>query len=148
MSPKKSILFIAALILAVAGMAFYTKGVIEEKMKFYPEKVFTAAFDEPFNRATEFEGKRVDGTQYEAYLRFKYPHEAKPLNESQYKTAWVGEAQSWFQAKYPGHPGLQEINRLKFRKRIANDRVTVTNEWLIYNPRTDDHYYRIWGTAR
>ena len=81
-------------------------------------------------------------------MRFKYPHEAKPLNESQWKTAWVGEAQAWFENKYHGHPGLQEINRLKFRKRIVNDRVTVTNEWLIYNPRTDDHYYRIWGTAR
>lgn len=148
MSSKQLILVIGLIILAVGGMGFYTKNVIEGKMKFYPDKLFESAFDEPFNRATDFDGKREEGSQYEAYLRFKYPHEAKPLHESQWKTTWVGEARDWFERRYPKHPGLQEINRLKFRKRTLNETATVTNEWLIYNPRTDDHFYRIWGTMR
>lgn len=148
MSSKQLVLVIGLAVLVLAGMGFYTKGVIDNKMKFYPDKLFEQAFDEPFNRATDFSGKREDGSTYEAYLHFKYPHEAKPLHESEWKTTWVGEARDWFDARYPGHAGLKEINRLKFRKRTLNETATVTNEWLIYNPRTDDHFYRIWGTIR
>jgi hypothetical protein len=70
------------------------------------------------------------------------------MHESEYKQTWVGEARDWFERKFPEHAGLKEINRLKFRKRTYNDANAVTNEWLIYNPRTDDHFYRIWGTGR
>ena len=148
MSSKQLVLVIGLVILALAGMGVYTKNVIEEKMKFYPDRLFTAAFDEPFARATDFSGKRDEGTQYQAYLHFKYPHEAKPMHESEYKTSWVAEARDWFAERYPNHPGLQEINRLKFRKRTFNDNIGTTNEWIIYNPRTDDHFYRVWGTSR
>lgn len=122
--------------------------VISNKMKFEPSKVFTEAFDEPFERAEKVDATREDGVSYSVYMHFKYPHECKPKNESQYQEQWCGAARDWFNQKYPNDPGLQEINRLRFRKRTFNDMTTVTNEWILYNPRTDDHYYRIWGTGR
>lgn len=148
MSSKQLMVVIGLVVLAVAGMAFYTKNVLEAKLKFYPDKLFESAFEEPYSRATDFQGVREEGNNYQAYLHFKYPHEAKPMHESEYNQSWVGEAHDWFSRKFPNHPGLTEINRLKFRKRTFNDATSVTNEWLIYNPRTDDHYYRVWGTGR
>ena len=145
---KKLIGLIFLVVVFVGGLAWYSQVVISRRMKFEPVKVFTDAFDEPVERAEGLVGTKDEGAGYGAYLHFKYPHEAKPKNESQYQTVWCAEAHDWFEQKYPGDPGLQEINRLKFRKRTLNQETAVTNEWLLYNPRTDDHYYRIWGTGR
>ena len=146
---SKQAVGITILVIAfVGGLIWYSQNVMTNKWKFVPEKAFTDAFDEPFDRAENLEATREDGMSYSVYMHFKYPHECKPKNESQYQTVWCAEARDWFDKKYPNHPGLQEINRLKFRKRTFNDATTVTNEWLLYNPRTDDHFYRIWGTSR
>lgn len=146
---SKQVLGIIVLVVAfVGGLVWYSQNVLTNKWKFVPQTVFETAFDEPFNRAEKLVATKEDAINYSVYMHFKYPHECKPKNESQYQTQWCAEARDWFNAKYPNDPGLQEINRLKFRKRTFNDTTTVTNEWLLYNPRTDDHYYRIWGTSR
>lgn len=126
----------------------YMSNVYAERNRFTPEKIFKKAFDEDVLRAEHLEGTKDDSTQYDVRLHFKYPHEPKPFNESEYKTGWFMEARNWFNERYPNEKALQEMDFLKFKQRQKNETTLVTNEWILYNPHTDDVYYRVFGTAR
>jgi hypothetical protein len=128
---QNKILAVVGIIALFAGLIWYTTGAMTSKYKFDPKKYFLAAFDEDFDR-----------------MHFKYPHEAKMKHESDFKTGWVAEAAQWFSTRVPDAKGLQDIAHIKFRRRIDNQSAQVTNEWIIYNPRTDEHFYRTWGTSR
>lgn len=127
---------------------FYCFNVYKDRNAFSPEKIFEAAFDESVLRAENLTGVKDESTQYDVRLHFKYPHEPIPKNNAEYKTAWCNEARNYFNAVFPNEKPLQEMQFLKFKKRLHNDTTMVTNEWLLYNPHTDDVYYRIFGTAR
>jgi hypothetical protein len=147
-SSKQIILIVVALVAILGAMGFYTTNVISNKMRFEPAKLFADAFDEPVNRAEGLVANKDDSGTYNFWMHFKYPHEAKLKHEEEFQQAMVEEARPWFDAKYPGEKALQELNFLKLKRRTFNDATSVTNEWLLYNPHTDDHYYRLWGTNR
>ena len=130
------------------GLIYYTTGAMTSKYKFDPEKAFNTAFDEDFKRIDgPLEIKKSD-TDYDIWMHFRYPHEAKMQHESEFKPAWVAEAAQWFSSRVKDPKGLQDISHIKFRRRQDNQATLVTNEWIIYNPRTDEHFYRTWGTSR
>jgi hypothetical protein len=149
---KKNILFaILGVIALFGGLIYYTTGAMVNKYKFDPNKAFSQAFDEDPSRIEGPLDIKVseDGT-YDVWMHFRYPHEAKMQHEADFKPGWVGEAGSWFSRNMPPDKidGLKDINHIKFRRRIDNQTTMATSEWIIYNPRTDEHFYRTWGTPR
>jgi hypothetical protein len=150
-SNQNKLLAIAAVVALFGGLIYYTTGAMTSKFKFDPDKAFKTAFDEDPARV---EGplfiKKADDGSYDMWMHFKYPHEAKMKHEAEFKPAFAAETASWFSRHLPpgDDKGLQDINHIKFRRRIDNQNVDVTNEWIIYNPRTDEHFYRTWGTQR
>ncbi|MBS1995316.1 MAG: hypothetical protein JSS86_03355 [Cyanobacteria bacterium SZAS LIN-2] len=149
MSKKNTILAILGVVVLFGGLLYYTTTAMTSKYKFDPNKAFTTAFDEDPLR---IEGPLVvtpsDNGNYDTWMYFRYPHEAKMQHESEFQTAWCAEAAAWFSSRVKDPSGLKDINHIKFRRRIDNQATIVTNEWIIYNPRTDEHFYRTWGTAR
>jgi hypothetical protein len=145
---QNKILAVVGIIALFAGLIWYTTGAMTSKYKFDPKKYFLAAFDEDFDRIEGPLDIKASDDAYDVWMHFKYPHEAKMKHESDFKTGWVAEAAQWFSTRVPDAKGLQDIAHIKFRRRIDNQSAQVTNEWIIYNPRTDEHFYRTWGTSR
>jgi hypothetical protein len=146
---KKNIIWAVIGVIALfGGLIYYTTGALTSKYKFDPNKAFLQAFaEDPARIEGPLEQKQSDDV-YDSWMHFRYPHEAKMLHESDFKPGWSAEAAQWFSTRVADPSGLKDINHIKFRRRIDNQATTVTNEWIIYNPRTDEHFYRTWGTAR
>jgi hypothetical protein len=150
-SKQNKIWALIGVIALFGGLIYYTATAMSSKYKFDPDKEFKAAFDEDPRRVEgPFYIKRADDGSYDIVMHFRYPHEAKMQHDSEFKPSWVAEAADWFSRHVPeaDAAGLKDINHIKFRRRIDNQQTVVTNEWIIYNPRTDEHFYRTWGTAR
>jgi len=147
-SKQNKIWTVIAILALFGGLIYFTTGAMTNKYKFDPNKAFTDAFDEdPLRIEGPLEIKKSD-TDFDTWMHFRYPHEAKLKHEADFKTAWVAEAAQWFGSRVSDPSGVKDINHIKFRRRIDNQTTVVTNEWIIYNPRTDEHFYRIWGTSR
>jgi hypothetical protein len=145
---KAKVFAVLGVIALFCGLLYYTTTAMTSKYKFDPDKAFTQAFDEDPKR---IEGKldiKTSDDTYDTWMHFRYPHEAKMQHEAEFKPAWCAEAAQWFSNRVPDKSGLQDINHIKFRRRIDNQQTMATSEWIIYNPRTDEHFYRTWGTAR
>lgn len=149
MTKQNKILAILGVVALFGGLIYYTSVAMTAKYKFDPNKYFVQAFDEDPKRIEgPLDIKAADDGTYDVWMHFRYPHEAKMLHESDFKPGWAAEAAQWFARRVPDAKGLQDLNHIKFRRRLDNQMTLVTNEWIIYNPRTDEHFYRTWGTAR
>ena len=56
-------------------------------------------------------------------------------------------ARRWFEAKFPEVKGCDSTQRpnLKFWSRVDSTSAQLKRQWYLYNWRTDDHFYRIFG---
>lgn len=150
MTKQNKVFAVLGVIALFGGLIYYTTTAMTNKYKFDPKKAFVQAFDEDPARIAGPLDIKTSEDVYDVWMHFKYPHEAKLQHELQFKRAdfECPMAAAWFASRVPNAAGLQDVNHIKFRRRLDNQETMVTNEWIIYNPRTDEHFYRTWGTPR
>lgn len=137
---------IAIVVIIVAVCGVYSAKIIGDQVKFKPIDCFEQNFDGHKVRVSDISGDRVQTGISDEWIHFKYLGKATVKHENEFKEGWALEGREWFLKKFPDHAGLTtDLQRLKFYKRVENQRASVQNEWLLYNPRTDDHFYRRWG---
>ncbi len=139
-------LLILIIIAGVGYCIYYSYSVISNQVKYKPESTFENNFDGHKVRVSDLQGDKVQTGISDEWIHFKYLGRAPLKHQSEFEKKWAIEGRDWFLEKFPNHPGLTtDLQRLEFYKRTENQHASVINEWLIYNPRTDDHFYRRWG---
>jgi hypothetical protein len=145
--PLMALLLVA--VLGVVGYFIYKIGFSDYTVR--PPKIFAEAFDEKPEVVTGLTGGGVVSGNYDYWIHFKLPGrmaEIKNKSEFQQNDQDKEMARRYFAGvETPPSTSLSvdQFNNLKFYSRVKNETQSVTSEWLLYNWRTDDQFYRKWG---
>ena len=132
-------------VIIVLAMGVYIFHVLSNVIYETPQAIFSQAFKTDLNDISELQGDGGWAAGYEYYLHFKSKQMVDLKHASEYEEKYCENARRWFLAKYPQSASLMDNQHLHLLARRKNTEISVINQWLLYNIRTDDYFYRIWG---
>lgn len=129
-------------------LLFFAASRFGESSNITIEKVYSRYFDTPITSVSELDGKTSWTTNFEAYCRFKYSDKVQLKHASEFHSRWAEDARRWFAERWPDDRALWDRDaNLTFLYRVDNSPEAIRNEWLLHNKRTNDYYFRVWGTT-
>jgi|AGTN01.2.fsa_nt_gi hypothetical protein len=146
---KPFIMLVVIAIVAFAGYYGYT--VMHEQYTVNPDKIYARTFSEDPKSITDLTGDGTISGDYDYWVHFRLVgRRAQLIKESDFKEEKGPDrevARRWFTEKLPDTLGAKDTQRqyLKFFHRVDSTTANISHEWLLYNWRTDDHYYRKFG---
>jgi hypothetical protein len=143
--------FILLVVIAIVGFAdFYGYKVMSEQYTVNPEKIFKQTFTEEPSAIVDLTGDGSISGDYDYWLHFRLVgRRAGLIKDSEFKEEKGPDrevARRWF-AEKSDTLGAKDTQRqyLRFFHRLDSTTANISHEWLLYNWRTDDHYYRKFG---
>lgn len=146
-SMAKVPLIILALVL-IGFVVYSINHYMTDRYSVHGDRLLKAAFDEDLDSVKELSQGGNISSDYDEWIHFKLAREAKLKEMDTFKGDDPKEgARRWFEEKFPESKGLDSSQRpnLKFWSKVDSTQKQLTRQWYMYNWRTDDHYYRIFG---
>lgn len=146
--------FIALVVIAIVGfIAYYGYTVMHEQYTVNPSKIFKQTFteDPASSSIVDLTGGGSISGDYDYWLHFRLVgRRAGLIKDSEFKEEKGPDrevARRWFAEKLPDTLGAKDTQRqyLRFFHRVDSTTANISHDWLLYNWRTDDHYYRKFG---
>lgn len=139
------------ILLAIVLIGFVVYSInhyMTDRYSVHGDRLFKAAFDEDLESIKDLSQGGNISSDYDEWIHFKLAREAKLKDIENYKGDDAKEvARRWFEAKFPENKGVDSSQRpnLKFWSRVDSTSAQLKRQWYMYNWRTDDHFYRIFG---
>jgi hypothetical protein len=145
MTPFFAIL--GVLVVGLVGYMIWKLGFDSYTIK--PEVMFVDAFSDSPVQIVDLKAGGMKSGNYDVWLYFRLPGrmaELKKKAEFRREDADLELARRWFFAHMkPSPKSLEDTENWKIWKRVDSATSSISQEWLMYNWKTDDHLYRKWG---
>lgn len=144
---KPFLALLVVLIIGVVGYTVYKLGFSDYTVK--PDQIFAENFDNSPVQISDLKGGGTKSGNYDVWLTFKLPGRVADLkNKAEFKEGDADQelARRWFAEHLnPTLPSLDKVADWKFFKRVKSETQSISQEWLMYNWKTDEHLYRKYG---
>lgn len=138
---------LAVVVIGIVGYSIWKLGFSDYKV--VPEQVFAENFNDSPVQISELKGGGTKSGNYDIWLTFKLGGRMADLkNKAEFKEGDSDQelARRWFSEHLnPTLPSLEKVADWKFFKRVKSETQSISQEWLLYNWKTDEHLYRKYG---
>lgn len=148
MESKPLLALLVVAVIAVVGYMVYKIGFDGYTVR--PEQIFAETFTDLPTQIEDLTGGGTKSGSYDVWLKFKTPGRMAVLkNKDDFKKDDADQelARRWFAEHLTKPPvkSLENSQDWKFFKCVKSETQSISQEWLMYNWKTDENLYRKWG---